>query len=126
MKAAHAVIAQVTFDQMATTWKSSNPFTREVVTVLSAAVAIGLLAVFWAVFIRKRKGEHRHRHHHHHRASESQSSTSVVPGDDSSGQVMQKRHRRRRRREHRPRNPTLAETGGLPPIRPDEPSQSVP
>jgi hypothetical protein len=27
----------------------------------------------------------------------------------------------RRRREHRPRNPTLAETGGLPPIRPGGP-----
>jgi len=29
--------------------------------------------------------------------------------------------RHRRRREHRPRNPTLAETGGLPPIRSDVP-----
>ena len=37
--------------------------------------------------------------------------------DDSSGH----RHRkRRRRRDHRPRHPTLAETGGLPPIRPPE------
>jgi hypothetical protein len=27
---------------------------------------------------------------------------------------------RHRRREHRPRNPTLAETGGLPPVRSDE------
>jgi hypothetical protein len=32
-----------------------------------------------------------------------------------------RRRRRRRRREHRPRNPTLAETGGLPPIRTEAP-----
>ena len=33
---------------------------------------------------------------------------------------------RKKRREHpdfRPRNPTLGETGGLPPVRPDEPAQ---
>jgi len=33
---------------------------------------------------------------------------------------------RKKRREHpdfRPRNPTLEETGGLPPVRPDEPTQ---
>ena len=33
---------------------------------------------------------------------------------------------RKKRREHpdfRPRNPTLGETGGLPPVRPDEPTQ---
>ena len=35
------------------------------------------------------------------------------------------RHRRRRR-EHRPRNPTLAETGGLPPIRADKPPGDSP
>jgi len=35
---------------------------------------------------------------------------------------------RKKRREHpdfRPRNPTLGETGGLPPVRPDEPTQPV-
>jgi len=41
---------------------------------------------------------HRSTHHHHHR------------------------HRRRHRHEERPRNPTLADTGGLPPRRPaDQP-----
>lgn len=39
------------------------------------------------------------------------------PGESSS----RRRKRRRRRREHRPRNPTLAETGGLPPIRTEAP-----
>jgi hypothetical protein len=31
------------------------------------------------------------------------------------------RRRRKRLREHRPRNPTLAEAGGLPPLRDDPP-----
>ena len=31
-----------------------------------------------------------------------------------------------RRRHHRPRNPTLAETGGLPPVRPDGPPPPTP
>ncbi len=34
--------------------------------------------------------------------------------------------KRRRRREHRPRNPTLAETGGLPPIRTERPPDGPP
>jgi hypothetical protein len=36
------------------------------------------------------------------------------------------RRRRRRRREHRPRNPTLAETGGLPPVRNQPPRDGSP
>ncbi len=35
--------------------------------------------------------------------------------------VPEKKRRRIRRREHRPRNPTLAETGGLPPRREENP-----
>jgi hypothetical protein len=38
--------------------------------------------------------------------------------DDGQEQESPQRHRRkRRRRDHRPRNPTLAESGGLPPVR---------
>lgn len=35
------------------------------------------------------------------------------------------RRRRKRLREHRPRNPTLAEAGGLPPLRDDPPKPSA-
>ena len=40
-------------------------------------------------------------------------------GDASQVLQAQEGRRRRARREHRERNPTLAETGGLPPPRPD-------
>jgi len=46
------------------------------------------------------------------------------PEEDDSDQ---RRHRKRRRRKDHPdflpRNPTLQETGGLPPIRPEEPAE---
>jgi hypothetical protein len=38
--------------------------------------------------------------------------------------VPHRRKWRRRRRDHRPRNPTLAETGGLPPIRQPRPPET--
>ena len=43
----------------------------------------------------------------------------LVPDSDEieSNTAHSRRRRRRRRRAHRPRNPTLAETGGLPPSR---------
>lgn len=86
----------------------------DLLLLLGAVVVLSLLFVVWAVFIRKRKADdldkwRTHKHHH-----------------DSSGDANQgsgdRRHRRRRRREHRPRNPTLAETGGLPPARIEPPS----
>jgi hypothetical protein len=51
------------------------------------------------------------------------------PGAEKGDPAFAMPHRRklrRRRRDHRPRNPTLAETGGLPPIRPDGPSHTGP
>ena len=45
-------------------------------------------------------------------------SNSKSGSDSESGQVRRRKHRRRR--EHRPSNPTLQQTGGLPPPRPDD------
>jgi hypothetical protein len=45
--------------------------------------------------------------------------------DEAEEKRAHKRHRRRRH-EHRPRNPTLAETGGLPPIRTEKPPGASP
>ena len=63
------------------------------------SVALALLA--WALFWRRRPRGPRAR----------------VLQDESprSG----RRRRRHRRRDHRPSNPTLAETGGLPPVKPE-------
>lgn len=37
-----------------------------------------------------------------------------------------RRHKHRHQRERRPVNPTLAQGGGLPPVRPSEPSDATP
>ncbi len=82
-------------------------------TIIFAAlsVVIGLSFLFVFVF-RKRLFRKRRRHHHYH---------SSAP--DAAEEAQSKRKRwRRPRREHRPLNPTLAQTGGLPPVRdPDQP-----
>jgi hypothetical protein len=70
--------------------------------VLMAVLGVLLLFVVWAVFIRK-PGRGRRR--------ERGRLTSAAPPAEPGG-----KSRRRRRRSER-RNPTLAETGGLPPLR---------
>ena len=102
--------------------KSGGLLLRDVLVIVATGLLLALVLVLWARWYVKRRRHHRHesrsavaptievdeeaghppRHHHHHHH----------------------RHRHRRRRRHeefRTRNPTLAETGGLPPARPDPP-----
>jgi hypothetical protein len=125
--------------------KGTGFWVRDVFLVLGAVLVLSLILVVWAKYLRRSKREpHRrrhHRHHHHHHseeqsaapahaslesdASQSPNSNEEMTEDDAeSSQPAPHRHRRQRirRRSHRPRNPTLAETGGLPPVRnPDTP-----
>ncbi len=96
--------------------------------VVISAVSILTLALILVVYLWWKSRRNRRRRHHHrqdaHRVEkkveahlaeddefdEEEESEEQVPG-------RRKRRRRRRRRGHRPRNPTLAETGGLPPVR---------
>ena len=92
--------------------------------ILLGAVSIVTLAVFiWAAYIRK--GPRRHSHHHHHHSHSSSASPPESPDVGANGEKRYRR-KRRRRREHRPRNPTLAETGGLPPVRTEHPPEPLP
>jgi len=77
--------------------------------------ALGLLAalIIWAVFFRKSEGRRER--------GRILDSEGVEPVELSH----RSRRRRRRREKHRPRNPTLAEAGGLPPVR-DEDSPPPP
>jgi hypothetical protein len=66
--------------------------------VMGAIMLAALTALIWLAFFRKKHTHlHKHRHRHRHHG------------------------KKRKRREHRPLNPTLAQTGGLPPIRTEEP-----
>ena len=98
---------------------------RELASVVAAALLVGIAGFIWAVYFRKRPRDgssHPHsRHHHHHHHQSAQESAPAGNGADAVNGESKRRRRRRRRREHRPRNPTLAETGGLPPIRTEQP-----
>ena len=75
---------------------------RGITPVLLSLVAVVALVVFWAVYIRKSPRTRRR--------------GALLDGEADSGRLSSSgRRRRRRNRERRPRNPTRAETGGLPP-----------
>lgn len=103
----------------------------KVILGVIAVVVLGLAA--WSVTaLLKPTGERtRHRKHRHRDdreeggprddADEQHADDAAADESDDQGQHGEKKRRQRRRREHRPRNPTLSETGGLPPIRTEAP-----
>ncbi|HEY2950973.1 MAG TPA: hypothetical protein VGK40_00240 [Verrucomicrobiae bacterium] len=92
----------------------------DTLVIVCAALGVALILFLWAYFIRKGRS----------RRSRTLARSGARPADreHSSGFFTGRRRRRRRRRDHpddRPRNPTLGETGGLPPQRPDEPAAAA-
>src|SRR5688572_2339653 len=110
---------RMTLPLLAMLWAAAEPIrpgsptlsrtTRQVLTGMAPVIAIGLVVLvafaFWAAFIRKSEAAQRR--------------GRILPeSNDAAASTNTRRRRRRRRREKmRPRNPTLAETGGLPPPR---------
>lgn len=99
---------------------------KELMMVLGSMTAVTLLLIIWAVYFRKKPSQHSH--HYHYPAPNPATRATGSNGDEGegSGERRYRRKRRRRRREHRPRNPTLAETGGLPPLRSEQPPDPLP
>jgi len=98
-------------------WWTSAWFDYLVVPGVVALAALAML--FWTLYARK-KGTPRRRHRHHHSSYREQFKKNA----NEIRQLVQPR--RRRHSEHRPLNPTLAQTGGLPPIRDEEKSAGEP
>ena len=92
----------------------SSPQSREVFIVSGSLCAAIVLAVAGAVIYSKSKKRKRpHRRHSTYDSAQAQLEANAKSGDS--------RKHGRRRRTPRPMNPTLAETGGLPPIRETKP-----
>lgn len=91
---------------------------QDLLIVLGAGIGVLVLLIIWAVYLRRRSRHHSSHHHHHHR---SEPAPTAAPATSEEEPTSHHHHHRRRRqkREHRGRNPTLAETGGLPPPRPE-------
>ena len=103
--------------------RKSDPATTERILVFGAIGLVTLLLVLWALFLRRRRRRRREHHHSHHHSSTSAEVVEAPKGQDAPARPYKRRRRRRSGRSHRPRNPTLAETGGLPPIRPEDPPE---
>lgn len=89
----------------------------DILTILGIGLGLMVILLLWVIFVRKRKQP---------RSSNRITYRTGVIEEDSPLETDSGHHRhhhrrhRRRRRDHRERNPTLAETGGLPPPREDE------
>jgi len=85
---------------------------RDALLILGAGLALAVILFLWAYLTRKK-----------HRRS--QSGSPILVKGDRHGHSGKQRVRRRRSGHpaNLPRNPTLGETGGLPPIRPEEPTE---
>lgn len=87
---------------------------------MALMVGVGVIALLVLAFFARQsfggggRGERRRK-----RVSESRSvpEASTLPRVPSPREARKDRKRRRRKRSHRPSNPTLGETGGLPPRR---------
>jgi hypothetical protein len=103
---------------------------RDVLLILGIGLVLTIILIIWARgYVRRSRKRPRHRHHH--RPSAPAASTpagqtvdtpdaGIHPVQASSKAPDRQHHhrrRRRRRRDHRSRNPSLAEAGGLPPRR---------
>ena len=90
---------------------------REYLILGGAVLLVTGAVIIWVLaFRRSRQRRHGHRRHHH---SATESSLSKAPGETKMAGAPGG-HRRRQRRQY-PRKPTLAETGGLPPLRGPQP-----
>ena len=98
--------------------RSTPFFGGETSLILGAVMVVAAMVFFWAVFIRKRPETQRG----------SFVLTRARPEDKEHSSSSGRRRRRKRKPEHPenlPRNPTLAEIGGLPPLRPDDPAPTA-
>ena len=84
---------------------------RDVLIGTSIVLIIGL-TLFLVFYLRARKKSDRIDQKHLSQMTKSSSTNTSAEGGE-------RRRKRRRRRAHRLRNPSLGETGGLPPLRPD-------
>jgi ABC-type nickel/cobalt efflux system permease component RcnA len=124
--------------------KGSGLVIRDILLILAVVLVLAGVLVIWAKYLRGSGRSHHHHHRRKHRHSsetdtaatadtepevESQAAETAGSDPDEAGNHTQpyQHHRQKiHRREHRPRNPTLAETGGLPPVRDEKMPPPVP
>ncbi|HWF19923.1 MAG TPA: hypothetical protein VG754_11680 [Verrucomicrobiae bacterium] len=97
----------------------NSPRLKEVLIISGTLFAAIVVAAIWAFrHVKRKKRRHRYRHHHHPHSQVEGTANEQI---EKSGASQESRSSKRRRRTERPMNPTLAQTGGLPPIRDEKP-----
>src|SRR5687767_7050516 len=100
--------------------ETSNLFglgVRDLMLLIGVAVVVAAALFLW-VYLSRRESRR-----HLSRSPRGMSHTERQARRDESDERRRLRKRRKDHPDNLPRNPTLGETGGLPPIRPDEPAQ---
>jgi hypothetical protein len=93
---------------------------KDVLLIIGTGLVLAALLLIWARFYVRNRAGRRHQQHHHRRPSSASAAASADIESDFEPNGRRRHRRRRRRRDHRARNPTLAETGGLPPAKSEE------
>jgi hypothetical protein len=104
------------FDESLPRVKAVGSTFKEWMPVLGAILLVSTIVILWVVFSSRSR---RHRARREERRQRRLALARNAAGLENASKEKD-HHGRRRRRHHRPRNPTLAETGGLPPIRGDD------
>jgi hypothetical protein len=91
---------------------------RDILLLLGVVAVIALMLYVFAYMTRRNRRRHISRS-----AGGMWRSEREAQKTESSGRRFRIRKKRGGHPDFRPRNPTLGETGGLPPVRPDEPAQ---
>ena len=90
-------------------WSATTGRTFQTLVFFGVFAVIILVAFGWAIIFRQQPLRRHHRSH---------SKPATTPGGKApSGGFLSRRQHKHRRNKHRPTNPTLAETGGLPAAR---------
>lgn len=99
---------------------------RGVLVVLGAIVLMTLVLFLWARYLR-RPSRKRSEHYTYPEPTPARPTPEAASDEDedSAQQVRHRQRYRKRKHEHRGRNPTLAEIGGLPPVRDVEPTNKT-
>jgi len=101
--------------------KKGGMIFRDILLIVGIGGLFAVLLVFWAVrYVERGK----RRRHHNKPGILQHKDQGESAAEEGAPRPYRHRRRRRRRREHRTRKPSLAETGGLPPARSDEPPSS--
>jgi len=139
------LLADEQTDAVLRSWRFMDSYSRWSLVLFGAIGLVILLVLFWSLFFwkRRRRRSRRHGHHNplsiplsevpwlrprrsHHRRHHSHSQpTEAAAATSGDGAPATSERRHHLRRPHRPRNPTLAETGGLPSIRAEDPSEHL-